>query len=433
VNDEARSWLARQRETFDVIQISLIDTWAATAAGAFVLSENSLYTVEAWRLFLERLTDRGILAVSRWYFQDRPGEVYRLVALASRALQDAGIQQPRAHLLVIRNLREARDDGQPEGVGTLLLSRTPFDSADISRLEQVAADFHFEVVLGPHKAGDATFDGLTRVDQRDAVTEDFPLNIAPPTDDSPFFFHMLRLRDLASVELMSAGKNRHNLQAVFVLGVLTITVIGLAALCLALPWWTTGMRRDLAGSGPLVTFFAAIGLGFMLIETSQMQRLIIMLGHPAYGLSVVLFAMLLSSGTGSYLTHRITPADLGTKGMGLLAALLGSLVAFGLVTAFFAHRLEGATTPVRILAAVAILAVPGLFMGMAFPLGMKAAADRERLTPWLWGVNGALSVCASVLAVGIALTWTISTAFWVGCAAYVVALAAFARATRARA
>ena len=102
------------------------------------------------------------------------------------------------------------------------------------------------------------------------------------------------------------------------------------------------------------------------------------------------------------------------------------------MTAFFAHRLEGATTPVRIMAAVAILAVPGLFMGMAFPLGMKAAAGRERLTPWLWGVNGALSVCASVVGVGIALTWTISTAFWVGCIAYVVALTAFERATRLR-
>src|SRR4029434_8928130 len=83
VNDQARSYRARLQDRADIIQISLIDTWAATASGAFVLTENSLYTVEAWDLFLEHLSDHGVLSVSRWFFDSRPGEVYRLTSLAT--------------------------------------------------------------------------------------------------------------------------------------------------------------------------------------------------------------------------------------------------------------------------------------------------------------------------------------------------------------
>ena len=132
VNDEARSFIARHDDRYDMIQISLIDTWAATAAGAFVLSENSLYTVDAWRLFLDRLTDRGLLSVSRWYFRERPGEVYRLTALASSALVQRGVQDPRRHIVIVRNIRQNEEPGGPDGVGTLLLSRTPITDADLA-------------------------------------------------------------------------------------------------------------------------------------------------------------------------------------------------------------------------------------------------------------------------------------------------------------
>jgi hypothetical protein len=427
VNDEARSYLARQQETTDVIQISLIDTWAATAAGAFVLSENSLYTVEAWRIFLSRLSPHGILSVSRWYFEDRPGEVYRLVSLASTALLEAGVSDPRSHLMVIRNLRGEVEGGQPEGVGTLLLSPTPFSAEDVTRIQDLAREMRFEVVLSPSAAANETFVQLTSGALHDVV-KTFPINIAPPTDDSPFFFQMLRLRDIAHLSLLQSGKNKYNMQAVFVLGVLTMTVVALALGCILFPLFFTTKRDDLRGAGPLAAYFAAIGLGFMLVETSQAQRLIIILGHPAYGLSVVLFALLLSSGIGSYLSQAAS-ASFRPRGMAMLAALAISLVLFGVLTPLTIRHFEGASTQMRIVVAVVILAIPGVFMGMAFPLGMKASGTRENLRPWLWGINGATSVCASVLAVAIALTWTISAAFWTGCACYVLALVAFARAT----
>ena len=115
---------------------------------------------------------------------------------------------------------------------------------------------------------------------------------------------MLRLRDLLRLDLLNAGKQSNNLKAVATLGVLLGTVTVLTLLCIVVPLWIR--RADVAGTFPLLVFFTAIGLGFMLIETSQMQRLIIALGHPTYALSVVLFGLLLSSGAGSYLTSRVT-------------------------------------------------------------------------------------------------------------------------------
>jgi hypothetical protein len=431
VNDEARSFIARHGDRYDMIQISLIDTWAATAAGAFVLSENSLYTVDAWKLFLDRLTDRGMLSVSRWYFRERPGEVYRLTALASSALVQRGIKDPRQHIVIIRNIRQNEEPGGPDGVGTLLLSRTPISSEDLAKLEQVSRDLRFEVVLSPSFSADDNFTRLASGRDLDTFTRQFPINIAAPTDDSPFFFNMLRLGDVLDWRLLAHGKSTHNMEAVFVLGTLLVTVVVLTLLCIFVPLSLSTDRATLKGSGPLLLFFAGIGLGFMLVETSQMQRLIVVLGHPTYGLTVVLFTLLLAGGAGSWLTNRVTPDLAAQAGVRRMGILLGLLLVFGWLTPLLADRLQTAETPLRVTASAIMLGVPGLFMGMAFPLGMKLAARQNPgLTPWLWGVNGATSVCASVLAVAIALSSSISAAFWAGWLAYGIALAGFVLAAR---
>ena len=434
VNDEARSYVARTDTRFDNIQISLIDTWAATAAGAFVLSENSIYTVEAWTTFLSRLTDRGILSVSRWYFRDRPDEVYRTTTLAVEALKRAGVTEPRQHLAIVRNMHFANKPDMPDGVGTLLVSRSRLTPAEIDVLEREAQRLQFEVVLSPRTTIDDTFAALTSGGDVDALVAAHPTNIAAPTDDSPFFFNMLRLRDVFRLDLLDAGKQTHNIKAVATLALLLAVVTVLTTACIVLPLWLTRRRVDFTGAKPLFAFFIAIGLGFMLVETSQMQRLIIALGHPTYGLSVVLFAVLLSSGAGSYFTSGITPENVAGRGTPRLVLAVVVLAAFGVATPWAAHAIEPLATVWRVLASVALLFPIGLVMGMAFPVGITLAATRwSALTPWFWGLNGAASVLASVLSVCIALTWSISTAFWAGWVSYVVALIAFAAAARQRA
>lgn len=424
VNDEARSYIARMREEVDVIQISLIDTWAATASGAFVLTENSLYTLEAWHTFLNRLSPRGILTVSRWYYADRPGEVYRMAALASTTLLRMGVRRPGDHYAIVR-ARPATQHDSPDGIGTMLLSRAPLSDADLDLLESVAARLQFEVVQSPRGSADETFAAVASGEGLPEVLARHPLNLAAPTDDSPFFFHMLRLRDVLNTDRWGdQGIVAFNMKAVGVLGVLLITVVLLTAACILLPLALSRGRTDLAGAGPHLLYFAAIGFGFMLIEISQLQRLTVFLGHPSYSLSVVLFSLLVSSGLGSLSTARIG-ADVLGPALTRLGITIVVLTAFGVLTPAIVQAFEGASTPARILLSIGILLPIGFCMGMAFPLGLRVALQTSpELTPWLWGVNGATSVCASVLAVVIAIGAGISAAFWTGAACYAVSLAA---------
>ena len=424
VNDEARSYLTRTDNEYDIIQISLIDTWAATAAGAFALSENSLYTTEAWDTFFDRLKPEGILSVSRWYNtveDSTPLETYRTAALAAEALTEQGIENPRDHILIYHGLPGVFDIK----VATLLVSPDPFDPALIASLGDQAEQLGFTPVLTPDASPDAKFAALTAPGGPDDAVAEFSEDISAPTDNRPYFFQMA---DLDTVLDGGMFENRLVTRPVLVLGLLAITVLTLAAICIGLPLLVAkraGQRAALnRGVAPFYTYFAGIGLGFLLIEISQLQRLSIFLGHPTYGLTVVLFTVLLFSGVGSMLTERFVRADRPASLVAPLAVLVGVVLLFGVVTPTVIRSFDGSTTPVRIATAVALLAPLGLVMGMPFAIGMRAATRRpETPTAYLWGINGATSVCASVLAVVIALFFGISSAFWTGTAAYLVALA----------
>jgi hypothetical protein len=390
-----------------------------------VLTENSLYTVEAWRSFLEHLAPGGILSVSRWYFADRPGEIHRIAALASTTLRQMGAERPGDHYAIVR-ARPASDADGPNGIGTLLVSRDPLSGQDLDTLAAAAARLKFEIVQSPRYSGDDTFAALADGERLAEAVAAHPLNIAAPTDNSPFFFHMLRMRDMFNVrQWRDQGIVAFNLKAVGVLGVLLVTVVTLTALCIVVPLLRTRRTIDLTGAAPHLLFFAAIGFGFMLVEISQVQRLTIFLGHPAYALSVVLFSLLLSSGAGSLSTARA--ADTISAAMPRVAITVGVLLAFGILTPAAVRYFDGASNAARIIVAIAILLPLGFSMGMAFPLGMRVALRHSpRLAPWLWGVNGAASVCASVLAVVIAIGAGIPAEFWTGAVCYAVALAALA-------
>ena len=268
-------------------------------------------------------------------------------------------------MAIVRSIRGDGGDNAPDGIGTLLVSPTPLDAGDLATLKAQADRLGFQVALDATTTTDETLARLASARDLDAVVAAHPINIAPPTDDSPFFFNMLRLRDVLRLDLLKHGKSSHNMEAVFVLGTLLFTVLLLTALCIFVPLFVTSDRRALAGAAPLVTFFAAIGLGFMLVETSQMQRLIVVLGHPTYGLTVVLFSLLLSSGIGGALTSRIAPDAVGQAGGAGRPPGPPGRVRRPHAAADAPDR--SAATPVRIAVSAALLAVPGLFMGMAFP------------------------------------------------------------------
>ena len=429
VNDEARSYIARQSRTFDIIQISLIDTFAATAAGAYVLSENSLYTKEAWKIFLSHLSDRGVLTVSRWYYYRKPGEIYRLTSLAASALKEMGIENPRQHMILVKNLGPAAQPVVRNAVGTMLVSRSPFSEADLSRAEEIANSMRFQLVLTPKDSADGTFAALASGKNLEQFTSSYPIDISPPTDDRPFFFNMLRFRDILKPKLLEQGIMSFNMRAVVILGYLLLLVTVLTLLCIVVPLFLKSRASITRQSSVFILFFCCIGFGFMLFEIAQMQRLNLFLGHPVYGLSVVLFSLLVSSGIGSYFSDR----KLGpiVNPLYKLAILICVLSVLGILTPWIVHNTDSQSTPIRILIAFGMLVPAGFFLGMPFPLAMKLAAGTDpAMTAWFWGMNGATSVCASVLATAIAMSAGISTAYWVGLAFYLLAFGAFAAILR---
>jgi hypothetical protein len=425
---EARTFLVSREESYDLIQISLIDTWAATAAGGLTLSESTLYTTDAWGDFVERLNHDGLLVVSRWYEPEiHRGEFHRMLAIAGETLRarDPGAD-PRAHLLAA-----TVDSGQfSNGIVTVIMSKSPLLGEDVARFEEASRRLGFRPLLTPSYTTDDTAARLASGTADAAFFASLSHDLTPPTDDKPFFFYMWRLSDLFGGEddVPAAGAfhaNFQNNQAVSVL--LTMFSVTLVATLFLIAWPLAKLYRmhqvRIAETFPYIAYFAGIGLGFMLIEISQMQRLMIFLGHPVYSLAVVLFTLLLASGVGSYMQRNVRAAD---AGVWLKPALLCmALVAVGLLTPLIAEQLKYYDTGVRIVASGLIIAGMGVFMGMMFPLGVALAAVRhEHLLPWYWGINGVASVFASVLAVVLSLEYGISFTFWVGVACYAVCLPA---------
>jgi hypothetical protein len=420
VQDEARSYISRSPDRFDIIQISLVDTFAAMSSGAYVLTENSLYTVEAFQSFMDHLSDDGVLTISRWYQERSPVELYRLTSLATQSLLARGVHNPRAHLLIFANVRP----GLEIGIATLLMSPSPFGAHDIERIGGQATSMEFDPLLTPETGTDPMLVALASPGGLTQAVSEFPFDITAPTDERPFFFFTASFRDLLSGQLWSARLATLNMIPVYLLGSLLVVISVLAGLCILLPFPMVVRRGHSAGLAPHVIYFSCIGLGYILIELAQMQRLTIFLGHPTYSLSVVLFTLLVASGLGSLTTRRIDFAD--RSSLTRWAALLAVLAIGGLLTSPLLERLAGAPTWMRIGVSMALLLPMGLVMGMALPIGMKAAAYcGSTVTPWLWGVNGAMSVLGSVLAVSLSLEAGISTSYWAGFVAYLASLGGF--------
>ena len=429
ITDEGRSWFARTTSTFDLIQMSLIDTWAATGAGAFSLSENGLYTVEAWRIFLDRLTPRGVFTVSRWYEVDS-SETGRMVSLAVAALLELGATAPQRHLFV----------ASQERLATLVVSRQPFSPADLEALHRAAELYEHRVLISPLRAPESAILGsivaATRRQDLDALGRSQPLDLTPATDDRPFFFNQVPLHKPIHVAraLLGRGESgrvrRGNFVATAVLVLLFVISLALVLVTIVLP--LRGAIRDVGSR--LVTggtaYFLLIGIGFMCIEIGMLQRMSVFLGHPVYSLSVSLFTLIVATGIGSLLSDW-RPLD--TRGRivlwGTLTVLYLGCLPYWLPAVLRAF--EGGTLVTRAAVCVGVLAPAGVLMGFAFPTGMRlVSAIDPRPTPWFWGINGAAGVLASVTAVAIGIALGISATLTVGAVCYLLLMpAALALAT----
>jgi hypothetical protein len=415
VTDDARSWFARSNEHFDIIQMSLIDTWAATGAGAFTLSENGLYTVEGWKRFMARLTPTGVLTVSRWYTPKFANETGRMVSLAMATLLEEGQPSPRDHIYLVGN----------GPLSTIVVGRSALTASDVSTLDQAAGRLKYQVLAEPgHQAVDPTLERILAAKSTRELVDignQSALNLTPSRDNNPFFFNELRLWKWQSIRLAShtgAGVLHGNLTATVTL--IILIVISLVALALILIYPTRQALRDVKMQDAIwcSAYFLAIGLGFMFVEMSIIQRMSLFLGHPIYGLAIVLFSIILSTGIGSLISERAMPlTPVSVIGWPLaLAAYVAALPLWlgGVLSAF-----ESGNLVVRAVVCLAAVVPCGVVMGFMFPTGLRLCAKVDsRLAPWLWAVNGAAGVLASSGAVLVSIQTSLSIAFWVGAAAY---------------
>lgn len=429
VGDEARSYIQRHDKKYDIIQVSVIDNWSAAASGAFVLTENALYTVETWKLLLSRLKDDGILTVTRFY-RAKPIEHYKLFNISADALNELGISDVRKHIMLIKCQQLERIEDK-SGTGSILISKKPFTENDIRIVDSLNKTFEFENIVSPAEVKDSIFAALTSsTDERNKLTEGFPVDISSPTDDKPFFFHFMKFTDLANTQLWQTWDMAFNAKAVFILLTLAGTMAGLSLLCIVIPLKLTAKKVSLKGTLPYFIFFTCIGLGFMLVEISQIQHLNIFLGHPTYSIAAALFTLLVSSGIGSYISGANKP-DIKKGAIVRFICLLGVVIIFGITTPHIITAFRDQSTAVRVLISVIMLFPLGLFLGMAFPIGMKLASSKsEAVTPWLWGINGVMSVLATILSIIIAMNYGISASYWTGAACYLLAALAFLSITK---
>lgn len=431
--DDGRSFLAKSSRRYDIIQASAVDSWAATAAGAFALSENALYTQEAFRTYFDHLSADGILAFSRYvYPRDRYGEVLRLTGLALTAWGGSGVADPREHLMLVGALNAKENAGYV----SLLMKRSPFTRAEVDTVRTASEGKGFTVLYAPFGLGH----GLVRefVLSPDYVEfwKRYPIDVSPPTDDKPFFFQMLRLGDIARLGLPKILASEP-LRAVpmIALGTLQIIVTLLVVVFVLGPLWVVGRDRrgEVRGQGGTLLYFSCLGLGFMTIEIALLQRFVLFMGHPVYALTVVLLTLLLAAGLGSLSTRRVEPrraVAVASWTGGLLVVLLPAYI---LLVPRLHYSLMGASQVWKVALSIGALFPAGFLMGTLFPLGVKwLTVEREEIIPWCWAANGATSVFASVLGLIVAVQLGIRATMILGTLAYACATLLLVRKRLAR-
>jgi predicted membrane-bound spermidine synthase len=428
--EDGRSFVRRSREKYQVLQATLVDTWASTAAGAFALSENNLYTTDAFRDYLSHLTDDGLAAFTRWGL-DPPRESLRLVSLAMAALPQVGEPEPWRHIIIGR-------EGSTEGFGaldTVLISRKPFSPADLSRAHAAIAAAHMQPIYLPDERIPNQFTALLRSPDPAAYQRSYEYDISPVTDNNPFFFYTVQPRDV--VPFLEHASRRTadykiNRAVPLLYGLMLISVLA-TAIILAFPPLLLGTRLPRQKGVPgFLLYFLFIGAGYILIEVALIQKFVLFLGHPTYALTVVIFSMLVSSGLGSYFSRRIL-ADSSRRlfrALVLIPVLVALLAA--VVTPLLAAGV-GLAMPLKFAITVLLISPAGFMMGMPFPTGLKLLEEwHQPSVRWAWSLNAAASVLGSVGALVCAIYLGLVQTLLAGGLLYLAALAVAARTPKVR-
>jgi SAM-dependent methyltransferase len=426
---EARGFLAASRDSFDLIQVALLDSFGSSAAGLGSLNESHLYTVEALESYLQRLAPGGLLAFTRWVALP-PRDSLRLFATAIVALERRGVTDPGRSLAMIRSWNTT----------TLLVSNGVFSAADVAAVVDFCRQHSFDTVHVPGiVAGEANVFNLLQRDDffagtqallgrgRKDFVERYKFDLTPATDDRPYFFHFFKWRTLPELLDLRTRGGAPPLdwgypvlvmalaQAVVVSLLLIVLPLALSATRHAFAAAPAKLRRRVPG------YFFALGLGFMAVEIPLLQRFTLFLSHPLYAAAIVLSAFLVFAGLGARFSARLGPSARWP-----FAAVAATAGAYALLLPALLAAAMGLAQEWKVLLTLLLVAPLAFCLGMPFPLGLAAVAARAApLVPWAWGINGFASVVATLLATLLAIHWGYTVVLLLATALYAVAAAQF--------
>ncbi len=407
---EARGFVVRSKDQYDLIQVALLDSFAASGAGVQALNESYLYTVEAIQDYLRHTAPGGMLAITRW-LQLPPRDNLKLVATVLAALQQMGVADPGRQMALIRSWNMC----------TLLVRNGAFSTDDVAIMREFARSHSFDTAFYPSMPASAAnrfnllaqpflFDGVTALLGNDAddFVDRYKFHIAPATDNKPYFFHFFKWSSLPEVMALRKRGGASLIEWGYLILIATLVQGAFAGAVLILLPLSRIKRSWPAGTGTRMgCYFFLLGLAFLFVEIAFIQKFILFLSHPLYAVAVVLGGFLIFAGIGSAYSARLaqrtahkgrSPVTIAVAGILLIALLYVALLPMLFV------GLSGLADGIKIALSALLIAPLAFCMGMPFPIGLKRLADSAPdFIPWAWGINGFASVLSASLATLLAI------------------------------
>jgi hypothetical protein len=416
-----RAFLSRGDARFDVIRFPAVGAFGGSA-GLGAASEQFLLTREAMQEAWQRLSPRGVIAVTAWMeFPER--NPLRLLATLVEAL-DAEGASPRAHLVAVRGWATV----------TYLVGREAWDAAGIAALRTWADEMGFDPLVLPglevaerdayHAWQNPAF--FSMVDQlldgpRENLYREYPFQLRPATDQRPYFSQFMRRAKTDELrEAFGARAMPFFELGSLVVGLTFVLLAGLAVVCIVLPLVRLGWKAP--GKAAVMLYYSGLGAGFMLIEIGVMLHAHAWLGSPVVAAAVVLTTLLFASGVGSLVSERFR-AEPRIQQRVVVGIASASVVA-GVLLAALASLARAWPVWGQVTALLLLVGSLGAAMGMAFPIGLRRLESvRPAHVPWAWAINGCVSVATPAGAMLLAMSAGFGALFVAGAAAYLVALA----------
>jgi len=406
----SRAALNQEKDTFDLIVLSLTDVFGASGTGLYGFSENYLYTVQSFSQLISRLSPDGLVSMSL-YLLPPPRQEVKILATWIEALERSSLD-PASHLMVIRSW----------GTISIFIKKSPVTPEDVQKQKDFASRCLFDLVYYPginkketniHNVYEEPFyysltQQLLSPSQRKALYHDYLFQLKPATDNRPFFYNLFKLDKLKSTYEVLNQKWLPFLQGEFLVYLLFGQSVLIAFVLILLPLLLLLKRGKRKKNLSLSTFFyfGLIGMAFMFVEITFIQKFILFLGHPLYSTAVIIFSLLFSSGLGSFLSTKILGQNVKGNLRKCLFTCAGLILVYLFLLPLFCKNLIQFSLPFKMILTFLTILPLGFLMGFPFPTGIRLLAEKEKnLVPWAWATNAFSSVVNSILALMIAF-WT---------------------------